>query len=103
MGEYILAVLVEIRDIEKKRIQAERIKNLDILDTDDASYLLGYKVSYIQKLVEKNYIPHYKSANGKKVFFKKAELEDWATTISCPTDSQIASQASEYIIKSNKN
>lgn len=101
MEEEILKVLKDIRDMQSQRIQAERISHLDILDTADASFLLGYEKSYILKLVAKNFIPYYRSANGK-IYFKKEELKEWATMISCPSDVQLQAEASEHILKSNR-
>lgn len=82
-------------------MQAERISNLEILGTADVAFFLGYSEGYVKKLVQKNFIPHHKAESGK-VFFKKKEIEDWATTINCPTEQQMQSQASNFIIGNSK-
>ena len=49
---------------------------LEFIDIDEASNHLRLKKSYIYGLIHKNQIPFYKP-NGKKVYFKKGELNDW--------------------------
>ena len=48
----------------------------DMLTMDDAVLYTGLGKSYLYVLTCKNKIPYYKP-NGKNIYFKKSELNDW--------------------------
>jgi len=67
-----------------------------VLSLDEACEYLGYKKSYLYKLLCGKIIP-YSKPNGKKIFFDRDKLEQWmlsnpSTSLS---DKQIA--ASTYV------
>ena len=53
-----------------------RASNSEFIGVEETANLLGFKKSYLYKLIHKNQIPHYKP-NGKKVLFDKLELKEW--------------------------
>ena len=59
-----------------------------ILTTEDVAELLGVAKSYVYKLTYKKLIPHYKP-NGKCVFFKREEVEDWIFSNRIATDEEL--------------
>lgn len=51
----------------------------EILDIDGAVELTSLKKSYIYKLNHKGKIPCYSFSDSGKLYFKKAELQEWMT------------------------
>jgi excisionase family DNA binding protein len=61
---------------EIERVHKRGSENPDLfIDAKGAALFLGLKQPYIYQLIHKTDIPHHK--NGKKVLFKKSELEAW--------------------------
>jgi len=87
-----------------KLIHLEKIimdSSKEILNRKDVSNYTGYSEKYIQKLCQKNIIPHYRP-NRKFVFFERSEIEDWLRQNKSKSISQIDQEAQEYINKSRK-
>jgi excisionase family DNA binding protein len=61
-----------------------------------AEYLKCSKSS-IYKDTSTRKIPHYK--RGKRVYFKKTEIDEWITQLRVKTSREIEMEASAYIIK----
>lgn len=68
----------------------------EILTFDEASKLLGLSKSYLYKLTHLRQIPHYKP-NGKKLYFKKSDLDSYRLRNRVLTDSEIQAQAEEKL------
>lgn len=83
------------RTIEEKIDTIERyimISAKNILTADEAAAMLDMKVSMIYSLTSRRKIPFYKP-NGKKIFFKKDELEQWVLSNRVSTDDEIRRKA----------
>lgn len=67
-----------------------------------AEYVSLSKSAIYKKTSEKN-IPHFKK--GKKLYFKRSELDEWLTEDKISTNAEIEAQATNYITlnKRNKN
>ncbi len=50
-----------------------------VFTVDELVEYSGYKKSYIYKLAHQRKIPHYKPPFGRKLFFKKDEVDSWLT------------------------
>lgn len=66
-----------------------------ILTMDEAILFLGLSKSAIYKKTSSNNLPHYKQ--GKKLYFKKSELEDWMLSNAVKTLEQIEEEAASFI------
>jgi len=64
-----------------------------------AEYVSLSKSAIYKKTSERN-IPHFKQ--GKKLYFKRSELDDWLTSLKISTHAEIEKQADDYIIKKGK-
>lgn len=86
--------------------QLDRIEKLvrmgakEVLNVDEVALLLNVSQSRIYHLVSSRNIPHYKQ--GKKVYFKKSEIEEWQLQDRIPTNAEIDSKASTYIATKHK-
>ena len=48
------------------------------LGVKQAAKRLGISESYLYKLTSRREIPHFKSRGGKRVYFKREDLDSWA-------------------------
>lgn len=83
---------------ELAEIRAEILRGAcPSLSIDEAIKYTGLKRSYLYKLVHNNEIPYYKTAGGKLLRFKRAELDKWLTAVRVPSNAELAEQASAHI------
>lgn len=50
-----------------------------VLNLEDVVLLTGLSKSTIYKKTANRELPYYRAENGKQIFFRKSELEDWLT------------------------
>lgn len=67
------------------------------MNVAEVSEYLKISVSSIYKLTSSSQIPHYKS--GKKLYFKKDEIDEWIFSNRIKTKDEIEKEAMEYIRK----
>lgn len=72
-----------------------------MLTTKEAAEFLGFKVSYLHKLMMNRSIPYYKPA-GKLCFFDLAEIDGWRRSVRITPQDEIDAQAQAYIINNRK-
>lgn len=77
-----------------------RLNSKEVLDVEEVALMLNVSKSRIYHLVSSRNIPHYKQ--GKKVYFKKSEIKEWQLQDRIPTNAEIDSKASTYIVTKNK-
>lgn len=53
----------------------------EFLTIDELATYIGFKKSYIYKLVMNNKIP-YSKPNGKTLFFEKKKIDEWLFSVS---------------------
>lgn len=76
MLENILSELKQLKEI----IRMSTILNKEVLDINEASFLTGYKKSYLYKLnCVGTDLPIYSSSAGGNLYFKRLELLEWMT------------------------
>lgn len=71
-----------------------RLGAKEVLNVEEAAMLLDVSKSRIYHLVSSRDIPYYKQ--GKNVYFKKKEIEEWQLQNRIPTNSEIDSKAATY-------
>jgi excisionase family DNA binding protein len=67
------------------------------LSFEEACDYLSLSESYLYKLTHKKLIPHYKMPTGKKLVFRKDELDKWLTSVPVSTIEEIDQQAYDYL------
>jgi len=75
--------------------------NKEIYNFSEACVFLDYSKSYLYKLTHSRQIPHYKP-NGKKLYFKRVDLEDWLLRNRVKTADEIERQAIDYTTQKNR-
>lgn len=75
--------LKQLEDIEEIAMRVDNLESAlwtskEVLTSNEAAVYLGMENSYLYKLTCQKKIPFYKPNDGR-IYFKKAELDDWAT------------------------
>ncbi len=88
----------------------ERIENLieqqgllkkDVINFIEACHYLGLSKSHMYKLTSSKSIPHF-CPQGKRLYFKRTELDDWLLRNRTDTQDEIDQQAVNYLIKKGR-
>lgn len=69
----------------------------EVLNLNQASEYISLSKSAIYKKTSERNIPHFKK--GKKLYFKRSELDEWLTENKISTNVEIEMQATNYILK----
>ena len=81
----------------------ERIERLlligskQALNVSECAIMLGISESRVRHLTSDRELPFYKQ--GKSVFFKKSEIEDWMLSQKVQSKAEIQQQTNSYLIK----
>jgi excisionase family DNA binding protein len=97
--ELIMNKLTEIEKLIKQK-NGITVGTEEILNLEMASAYVGISKSSIYKYTSTKEIPHFK--RGKRLFFKKVELDDWLTTHKVISRDEIDKMATEYILKNKR-
>ena len=85
--ESMQSIEERLANIERKLdIQAQEAKN--ILTLEDVAEYTHLSKSYVYKLTSKGDIPYYKP-NGKQLYFKRTEIDEWLLTNRNKTNQEI--------------
>lgn len=72
----------------------------EILNIKQVASYLSLTPSAIYKLTSRKEIPH--SKRGKRLYFQKAEVNDWITNNKRLTNKEVEDMATKYLIKNRK-
>jgi hypothetical protein len=85
--ESMQSIEERLANIERKLdIQAQEAKN--ILTLEEVAEYTHLSKSYVYKLTSKGDIPYYKP-NGKQLYFKRTEIDEWLLTNRNKTNQEI--------------
>ncbi len=70
----------------------------EIYNFNEACTFLDYSKSYLYKLTYSRKIAHFKP-NGKKIYFKRSDLEAWLLRNRIKTADEIERDAINYVVK----
>lgn len=73
----------------------------EILSLNEAAQFLKSSKSFVYKLTSQKQIPHY-IPSGKKIYFKKSDLESWILKNRVTTVAEIESDTQSYLIRKLK-
>lgn len=94
---------METTAIEAMNLKLDRIERLTllaakpVLDIEEAALFTGFSVGHLYRLTSGKEIPHYKK--DRKLYFKKAELEEWMLETRILTNDEIDAQAQAYVLR----
>lgn len=67
-----------------------------IMTLNEVSDYTELSKSTIYKLTMRKAIPHYKSPQGKAIYFKRAEIDKWLTSIQVTSLNELISEFNEF-------
>lgn len=95
--------LESMQSIEERLTNLERINQgaKTILTLEEVAKYTNYSKSYIYKLTSRREIPCYKP-NGKQLYFKRTEIEEWLLTNRKMTNKEIESEVATKSVLQQK-
>ena len=96
MTDLIMQKLERIESLLEEQVLLKK----EVLDFNDACQYLKLSSSHMYKLTSSQSIPHFRP-NGKKLYFKRSELNEWLLRNRVDTTAEVEQQAADYIIRSN--
>ena len=93
----------EVKDLKSQldRIEAGLLQQKEVLTFDEACIYIGVSNSHLYKLTSNRSIPHYKP-QGKMIYFRRSELDEWLLKNRIKTKEEINSEAMIYVITDKK-
>jgi excisionase family DNA binding protein len=85
----------------QRLIESQGINSKEVLNFIEACKYLELSQSHLYKLTSAGNVPHYKP-NGKKLYFKRSELEGWLLRNRNSTQEEIDRKAADYLIKKGR-
>ncbi|WP_321370484.1 helix-turn-helix domain-containing protein [uncultured Draconibacterium sp.] len=88
------------KELEKlnQLLSQQNLMKKEVLTVDEASIYLGISKSNLYKKTSAQKIPHYKP-EGKIIYFKREELDDWMLRNRQSTVEEISDKAANLIIR----
>lgn len=80
-----------IEDVAKQMAYAHK----DVLTSKEVCEYLGIKPCTLYEMTRKKQIPHYKP-NGGSLYFKRVEVDEWATRNRIASNAELESNAVAY-------
>ena len=68
------------------------------LTAKEAAAYIGASINYFYKLTSSHKLPMY-NPTGRKLLFKKSELDSWVMSARIPTDEELTTQAQTELLK----
>lgn len=89
-------ILEKLARIEELLI-GQSLLQKEVLNFKEACQYLELSESHLYKLTSTRQIPHF-CPNGKKLYFNRAELDQWLQRKRLPTQSDLEKEASNYVM-----
>lgn len=93
-------VLKRLENLERL-IESQSINTKEVLNFHEACQFLELSQSHMYKLTSAGSIPHYKP-NGKKLYFKRSELENWLLRNRSLAQDELDQKAADFLIKKGR-
>jgi excisionase family DNA binding protein len=93
-------VLKRLEKIERL-IESQNLLRKDVLNFNEGCAYVDISESHMYKLTSTGVIPHSKP-NGKRIYFKRAELDTWLLRNRITTADEIESEAANYLIRKGR-
>ena len=85
----------------QRLIESQGINTKEVLNFQEACQFLELSQSHMYKLTSAGSIPHYKP-NGKKLYFKRSELENWLLRNRSLAQDELDHKAADFLIKKGR-
>ena len=82
-------------------LESQKLVHKEVLNFNEACEYLELSQSHLYKMTSTAAIPYYKP-NGKKVYFKRIELEAWLLRNRTTSQDEIETLATDFLIKKGR-
>lgn len=98
-GQEMTITRAEYDDLLRRISRLERggVSDQTYLSVDDVCRMTGMKRERIYRLTCEQRIPYYKVRGGRRIHFKRAEIEEWLTENHIRTKADIDDAATTYV------
>lgn len=93
-------ILNRLNEIQKM-IESQGLYTKEVLNFNDACRYLEVSQSHLYKLTSNGVIPFYKP-NGKKIYFRRSELDAWLLRNRADSQEEIDRRAADYLMTKGK-
>lgn len=93
-------ILDKLTEIANK-LDEQNLLQKTVLNFNEACIFLDVSPSHLYKLTSTKSIPHF-CPQGKKLYFKRSELDDWLQRNRQSSTDEIDAMATEYILKNKR-
>lgn len=90
-----LQILNERLERIEKLLESQSINSKIIYSIEEVAEYIGVSKGYVYKMTSRGLIPYYKP-NGKTLYFKKEEIDDWLLRNRQSTNAEIETEAINY-------
>lgn len=94
------SILTKLEEIQSL-ISEQNLLRKDMLSFDEACTFLQLSASCLYKMTSQHRITFYRP-NGKRIYFKRVELDQWLQMNKRAADYELESRAEDFIIKQLK-
>ena len=91
-----ILILEKLEKLEQ-RIGEQNILMKEVLNFNDACNYLDISASHLYKLTSQKSIPHF-CPQGKKLYFNRAELDEWLQRNRQTSTDEIETMAANYLL-----
>ena len=88
--------LAPIIEMIERKLNEIRVAQKPIMSVEDLSTYLDLSPAYIRKMTHNREIPHYKP-NGKKLYFRKDEIDEWVLSSRVMTAEELRREARKRV------
>ena len=93
-------ILERLSQIEQK-IDEQNLLKKEVLTFQDACKYLDISASHLYKLTSQKQVPHF-FPQGTKLYFNRAELDEWLQRNRQSSTDEIEKEAANYIIQNKR-
>ena len=94
-GTSLKPILKELHEL-KQLVRQQGLAQKEVISAEECAELLGVSVSYVYRLTSEKRLPHYKP-QGKKIYFKRAELLDWLLSHRISPDAELTEHVTKRV------
>jgi excisionase family DNA binding protein len=93
-------ILQKLANIEMM-LQEQNLLRKDVLNLNEACSYLDLSASHLYKMTSQKQIPHF-CPQGKKLYFKRAELDEWLQRNRQSSSDEIETMAANYLLTNKR-
>lgn len=94
-------IIIQKLDSIERKLSEQNILQKEILSFSEACQYLEVSQSHLYKLTSGKQIPHF-CPQGKKLYFKRSELDQWLQRNRQSTADEIEQKASDYVARNRR-